>query len=91
LLPWLPGDLTLTRISRTVDRWRLVDEMTVSFTHDRELPWLLPGIESTHWQANVLVIAVVAFERGRIRSVRMRWDHATLTAQLDVAGLVLSG
>ena len=91
LLPWLPGDLTLTRISRTVDRWRLVDEMTVSFTHDRELPWLLPGIEPTHRRADVLVIAVVAFQRGRIRSVRMLWDHATLTAQLDVGGLVVSG
>ena len=39
----------------------------------------------------VLVIAVVAFERGRIRSVRMLWDHATLTAQLDLPGLVASG
>jgi carboxymethylenebutenolidase len=91
LLPWLPGDLTLTRISRTVDRWRLVDEVTVSFTHDRELPWLLPGIVPTHRRAEVLAIAVVAFERGRIRSVRVLWDHATLTSQLDVGGLVTSG
>jgi hypothetical protein len=30
----------------------------------------------------VLAIAVVAFERKRIRSVRVLWDHATLTAQL---------
>ena len=43
VLPHLPEDLELRRISRTVDRWRLVDETTVSFTHDRELPWLLPG------------------------------------------------
>ena len=91
LLPRLPGDLTLTRVSRTVDRWRLVDEVTVSFTHDRELPWLLPGIEPTHRRAEVLAIAVVAFERGRIRSVRVLWDHATLTAQLDVPVRVASG
>jgi carboxymethylenebutenolidase len=90
LLPCLPADLTLTRISRTVDRWRLVDELTVSFTHDRELPWLLPGIEPTHRRADVLAIAVVAFQRGRIRSVRALWDHATLTAQLAVPGLVAS-
>jgi carboxymethylenebutenolidase len=90
LLPGRPGDLALTRISRTVDRWRLVDEVTVSFTHDRELPWLLPGVEPTHRRAEVLAIAIVAFERGRIRSVRVLWDHATLTAQLDVGGLVRS-
>ena len=89
-LPHLPGDLRLAKISRTVDRFRLVDEMTVSFTHDRELPWLLPGVSPVFRRAEVLVIAVVAFERRRIRSVRVLWDHATLTAQLGIPGLVAS-
>ena len=84
-LPHLPADLTLRRISRTVDRWRLVDETTVSFTHDRELPWLLPGAEPTFRRAEVLAIAVVGFERARIRSQRILWDHATLAAQLGIA------
>ena len=83
-LPHLPADLTLRRISRTVDRWRLVDETTVSFTHDRELPWLLPGAEPTFRRAEVLAIAVVGFDRIRIRSQRVLWDHATLAAQLDL-------
>jgi carboxymethylenebutenolidase len=80
----LPGDLALTRISRTVDRFRLVDEVTVSFTHDRELPWLLPGVAPTDRRAEVLTIAVVGFERGRISSQRTLWDQATLTAQLGL-------
>jgi carboxymethylenebutenolidase len=80
----LPADLTLTRISRTVDRFHLVDETTVSFTHDRELPWLLPGVAPTHERAQVLTIAVVGFERGRISSQRVLWDHATLSAQLGL-------
>jgi carboxymethylenebutenolidase len=91
LLPGLPADLVTSRISRTVDRWRLVDELTVSFTHDRELRWLLPGIEPTHRRAEVLAIAVVAFQRGRIGSVRVLWDQATLAAQLGVAGLLAPG
>ena len=86
-LPHLPGDLAVARISRTVDRFRLVDEATVSFTHDRELPWLLPGIAPTYRRAEVLAITVVAFERLRIRSQRVLWDYATLTAQLGVPGL----
>jgi carboxymethylenebutenolidase len=81
----VPADLTLTRISRTVDRFRLVDETTVSFTHDRELPWLLPGVAATHARAEVLTIAVVGFERGQISSQRILWDHATLSAQLGFA------
>ena len=84
LLPHLPGDLVLARISRTVDRFRLVDEMTVSFTHDQELPWLLPGVSPVFRRAEVLAIAVVRFERGRIRSQRILWDHATLAAQLGI-------
>jgi carboxymethylenebutenolidase len=84
LLPHVPGDLVLSTISRTVDRWRLVEETTVSFTHDRVLPWLLPGAEPTFRRAEVLAIAVVGFERGRIRSQRVLWDHATLAAQLGL-------
>ena len=83
-LPYVPDDLALSRISRTVDRWRLVDETTVSFTHDRELPWLLPGVEPTFRRAEVLAIAVVGFDRARIRSQRVLWDHATLLGQLGV-------
>ena len=85
-LPHVPDDLTLSRISRTVDRWRLVDETTVSFTHDRELPWLLPGVEPTFRRAEVLAIAVVGFDRTRIRSQRVLWDHATLLGQLGLEG-----
>jgi carboxymethylenebutenolidase len=84
LLPHLPDDLELRRISRTVDRWRLVEEATVSFTHDRELPWLLPGAEPTFRRAEVLAIAVVGFDRTRIRSQRVLWDHATLATQLSL-------
>jgi carboxymethylenebutenolidase len=86
LLPHLPGGLALRRISRTVDRFRLVDETTVSFTHDRELPWLLPGREATGQRVDVLAIAVVSFQRGRIASVRVLWDYATLTARLRENG-----
>jgi carboxymethylenebutenolidase len=82
-------DLALNRISRTVDRFHLVDETTGSFIHDRELPWLLPGIAPTGRRAEVLTIAVVGFERGRISSQRTLWDYATLTEQLGVAGLAL--
>ncbi len=89
VFPHLPSDLRLTRISRTVDRFRLVDETTVSFTHDIELPWLLPGTAPTHRRAQVLAITVVGFERGWIQSQRVLWDLATLTAQLGLTGVEL--
>ena len=85
-LPYVPADLAITRGSRTVDRFHLVDETTVSFTHDQELPWLLPGVDATHRRAEVRAIAIVGFERGRIRSQRIHWDHATLAVQLGIPG-----
>ena len=39
----------------------------------------------------VSVSRVVAFERKQIRSVRVLWDHATLTAQLGIPSLVVPG
>ena len=74
-----------------MDRWRLVDETMVSFSHDRELPWLLPGVEPTFRRAEVLAIAVVGFDRTRIRSQRVLWDHATLAAQLNLTARAATG
>ncbi len=90
VLPHIPPDLTFRRLSRTADQHRLVDEVMVAFTHDRELPWLLPGAEPTHRHAEVLAITVVAFRHtsrlgtteSLITSHRTLWDHVGLTEQL---------
>src|SRR3984957_15387124 len=87
--PHLPRDLVRTRVSRTVDRFRLVDETMTSFTHDQELRWLLPGVDPTYRRAEVLTIAVVSFERGLLSSQRTLWDYASLTAQLGLPSLRL--
>jgi carboxymethylenebutenolidase len=46
---------------------------------------VLPGVEPTFRRAEVLAIAVVGFERARIRSQRILWDHATMGTQLGIA------
>jgi carboxymethylenebutenolidase len=85
LLPHLPADLARRRLSRTMDRFRLVEEELVSFTHDRELPWLLPGAAPTHRRAQVVAITIATFRQGRIGAQRTLWDHAGLLAQLGLA------
>jgi carboxymethylenebutenolidase len=84
VLPHLPGDLGFTRRSRTVDRFHLVDELTVSFLHDCEVSWLIPGISPSGRHASVAAIVVVDFDRGAIASQRTLWDGASLAAQLGV-------
>src|SRR5262245_11426648 len=39
-----PADVQITPISRTVGQDRVINELIVSFTHDMEMPALLPGI-----------------------------------------------
>ena len=84
VLPHLPADLHVERISRTVDRWRVVEEATVGFTHDRELPWLLPGVPATHRRAEVLSISVVSVRHSLVTSHRTLWDVTGLLAQLHL-------
>ncbi len=80
----LPADLAFARLSRTVDRFRVVDEERVSFLHDRELPWLLPGVAATRQRAEVLAISVATVRQGRLLAVRTLWDHTTLLAGLGL-------
>jgi carboxymethylenebutenolidase len=95
VLPHLPADLTFRRVSRTVDKFRLVEEAVVGFTHDREMPWLLPGAPPTHRRAEVLAISVVTVRHktahggvdSRITAHRTLWDHSGLLAQLHLAPL----
>ncbi len=82
VLPHLPADLTFRKVSRTGDRWRVVDEVIIGFTHDRELPWLLPAIAATQHRVSVLAISVVTVRRARITNHRTLWDHCGLLAQL---------
>lgn len=85
VLPHLPADLVFRRLSRTGNRWQVADETMVGFTHDRELPWLLPGVAPTHRRAEVLAISVVAIRRSLVTAHRTLWDQAGLLTQLALS------
>lgn len=80
----LPGELTRTRLSRTVDVRRVVDEVRFGFVHDRELPWLLPGVAPTGRRVEVLAVQLVRIRQGRIDEVRTLWDVAGLRDTLNL-------
>lgn len=99
VLPNLPDDLTFQRVSRTADQRRVAAEIMIGFTHDRPMPWLLPGVDPTHRRAEVLAVSIVAFRHrtslgaitSRIASHRTLWDHTGLLTQLGVADAVAAG
>ena len=93
-LPAHPKDTASIPIARTVGKDRVVDEMQFSFTHDIEMPWILPGVAPTGKHVEVAVVAVVQFEDGLISGERIYWDQASVLAQvglIDPAGLPITG
>jgi carboxymethylenebutenolidase len=93
-IPSWPSDTTVTPISRTVGEAQVVDELLVSFTHDREVAFMLPGVEPTGRRVELPHAVVVGFEGGRIHHEHIYWDQASLLVQvglLDPSRLPVTG
>ena len=89
-----PEDTVVTPISRTVGDTQVVDEVMISFTHDCEMPALLPGVKPTGRKVTIPFVVVVGFKDGRLAFERIYWDQASILAQLgliDASKLPVSG
>ena len=61
----MPSDTNVTRISRTVGRDQVVDELILSFTHDRAIEFMLPGIPPTGKHVDLPHVVAMKFEGAR--------------------------
>ena len=89
-----PDDTRLIPISRTIGDTQIVDELLFCFTHDREIDWLVPGIEPTGKYVEVPFVAVVKFRGDKLYHEHIYWDQATVLVQLgvlDPKGLPVAG
>ena len=89
-----PNDIAITPVSRTVGESQVVDELVLSFTHDIEMPQLLPGIAPTGRHVQLAFCVVVAFADGKVAHEHIYWDQASLLAQvglLDPSELPITG
>src|SRR5262245_43755413 len=80
----VPQDVRLQLISRTVGDERVVDEMLFSFTHDIEMPFMLPGIAPTGRRVEIPLVAIVAFRDGKVASEHIYWDQASVLVQIGL-------
>jgi len=83
-IPCMPPDTTRTPVSRTVGENQLVDEMIFSFTHTREMPWMLPGIPPTHRRVEIALVAIVRFRDGQLAHEHIYWDQASVLKQIGL-------
>ena len=61
-----PADVKVTPISRTVGKDAVIDELIVSFTHDVELDFMLPGIKPTGKKVELPHAVIMKFENGKV-------------------------
>ena len=90
----IPKDAKVTPISRTVGKDQVVDEFIVSFTHDTQWDYLLPGVPPTGKKVELPHVLVMRFENGKVAHEHLWWDQASLLVQvglLDPARLPVAG
>ena len=89
-----PRDIEITPVSRTVGENQVVDELVLSFTHDIEMPQLLPGVAPTGKHVQLAFCVVVGFRDGKVAHEHIYWDQASLLVQvglLDASELPVTG
>lgn len=88
-----PDDWSVKLISGTVGESQLVDEVMISFTHDCDMPAILPGVKPTGRKVVIPFVVVVGFDKDE-EFERIYWDQASVLAQLgliDKEGLPVTG
>ena len=80
----IPKDAKVTPISRTIGKDQIVVELVLSFTHDRQWDYLLPGIPPTGKRVELPHVVVMKFENGKVACERLYWDQASLLVQVGL-------
>jgi len=80
----MPADAGISSVSLTVGADQIAEEVILSFTHDREMPWLLPGVAATGRRVEIPQLAVVAMRDGKIAHEHIWWDQASVLTQVGL-------
>jgi carboxymethylenebutenolidase len=81
----MPDDTKIVRVSRTVGKDQVVDELIISFTHNREIKIMLPGIPPTGRHVELPLVVVMKFNSdNKIAHEHIYWDQASILAQIGL-------
>src|SRR5256884_5835693 len=69
----MPADAGISSVSLTVGGDQIAEEVILTFTHDREMPWLLPGIAPTGAGAEIPTMPVAGVVAGKTVTVKLGW------------------
>jgi carboxymethylenebutenolidase len=80
----LPHDVQVESLGLAVGGTRVAEEVIMTFTHDRVMPWILEGVDPTGRQVRIPMLAVVGFRDGKVDYEHIWWDQASVLAQLGL-------
>jgi carboxymethylenebutenolidase len=83
-IPSWPDDLQMTPVNRVVGAGQLVDELHLTFTHSKPMPWFLPNVPPTQKKVAVDIVVVVQFRGDKLACERIYWDHAAVLRQVGL-------
>ncbi|HEX2053461.1 MAG TPA: hypothetical protein VHJ78_07035, partial [Actinomycetota bacterium] len=82
LIPQWPDDAQMQSVNRVFGQDQLVDELHLSFTHAKQMDWLLPGEPASNKKVEMDVLIVVGFRDDLVVGERVFWDHAAVLRQV---------
>jgi carboxymethylenebutenolidase len=80
----MPDDTKIVPVSRTVGKDQVVDELIISFTHNREIKIIFPGIPPTSKYVELPLVVVMKFDGDKIAHEHIYWDQASLLVQIGL-------
>lgn len=83
-IPSNPPSFRTRLLSRTIGVDRIVDELLVKFRHTQEIDWILPGVEATGKEVEIVLVCVVSVRGGKLVKERIYWDQASVLVQVGL-------
>ena len=83
-IPSWPDDLEMVPVNRVIGQGEIVDELRLTFTHSKPMPWFLPNIAPTLRTVIVDVVVIAQFRGDKLACERIYWDHANVLRQVGL-------
>ena len=81
---FFPPDVKFHRISLTVGRTQIVDELVITFTHTKMVEHLLPNIEPTNKVLKIPLVVIAGIKNKKLTHEHIYWDQASVLVQLGL-------
>ena len=81
---FFPPDVEFNRISLTVGKDQIVEELVICFTHTQKIDWFLPNIEPTNKKVKMSVVVIAGIKDKKLTHEHIHWDQASVLVQLGL-------